>query len=58
MVQINIGSSITIVRMTLIHACTIEDNAFIGMPTIMDKAIIEEYGFVGVRSLVPPGTGG
>lgn len=52
----NIGSNITIGHMALIHACTIEDNAFIGMQTtIMDKAIIEEYGFVGAGSLVPPG---
>ncbi len=52
----NIGSNITIGHMALIHACTIEDNAFIGMQaTLMDKAIIEEYGFVGAGSLVPPG---
>lgn len=52
----NIGSNITIGHMALIHACTIEDNAFIGMQaTVMDKAIIEEYGFVGAGSLVPPG---
>lgn len=52
----NIGDNITIGHMVLIHACTIEDNAFIGMhSTIMDKAIIEEYGFVGAGSLVPPG---
>ena len=29
----NIGSNITIGHMALIHACTIEDNAFIGMQT-------------------------
>ena len=52
----HIGSNITIGHMALIHACTIEDNAFIGMQSaIMDKAIIEEYGFVGAGSLVPPG---
>ncbi|NRB11429.1 MAG: gamma carbonic anhydrase family protein [Rickettsiaceae bacterium] len=52
----NIGSNITIGHLALIHACTIEDNAFIGMSsTIMDKAIIEEYGFVAAGSLVTPG---
>jgi gamma-carbonic anhydrase len=52
----NIGSNITIGHMALIHACTIEDNAFIGMQAaIMDKAIVEEYGFVGAGSLLPPG---
>ena len=52
----NIGSNITIGYMALIHACAIEDNAFIGMQAaVMDKAIIEEYGFVGAGSLIPPG---
>lgn len=52
----NIGSNITIGHMALIHACAIEDNAFIGMQAaVMDKAIIEEYGFVGAGSLIPPG---
>ena len=42
--------------MALLHACTIEDNAFIGMQAaVMDKAIVEEYGFVGAGSLIPPG---
>lgn len=52
----NIGDNITIGHMALIHACTIEDNAFIGMQaTVMDKVIIEEYGFIGAGSLIPPG---
>ena len=52
----NIGSNVTVGHMALIHACTIGDNAFIGMQsTIMDKVIIEEYGFVGAGSLVSPG---
>lgn len=52
----HIGSNITVGHMALLHACTIEDNAFIGMQSaVMDKAIIEEYGFVGAGSLIPPG---
>lgn len=52
----HIGSNITVGHMALLHACTIEDNAFIGMQAaVMDKAIVEEYGFVGAGSLVPPG---
>lgn len=52
----NIGSDITIGHMALIHACTIMDNAFIGMhSTVMDKAIIEQYAFVAAGSLVTPG---
>lgn len=50
-----IGNNITIGHMALIHACTIEDNAFIGMQAIiMDNAIVEEYGFVAAGSLVSP----
>ena len=42
--------------MALIHACSIEDNAFIGMQsTVMDKSIVEEYGFLGAGSLLSPG---
>ena len=52
----HIGSNITVGHMALLHACTIEDNAFIGMQAaVMDKAIVEEYGFVGAGSLIPPG---
>lgn len=49
-----IGDNVTVGHMALIHACTIEDNAFIGMQsTIMDKAIVEEFGFLGAGSLLP-----
>ncbi|MBN8511719.1 MAG: gamma carbonic anhydrase family protein [Rickettsiales bacterium] len=51
-----IGSNITIGHMALVHACTIHDNAFVGMhSTVMDKAIVEEFGFLGAGSLLPPG---
>ncbi|NDA90905.1 MAG: gamma carbonic anhydrase family protein [Alphaproteobacteria bacterium] len=40
----SIGNNVTIGHLALIHACTIKNNAFIGMQsTIMDKAMIEEY---------------
>ncbi len=49
-----IGDNVTVGHMALIHACTVEDNAFIGMQsTVMDKAIIEEFGFLGAGSLLP-----
>ena len=52
----HIGDNITVGHMALLHACTVEDNAFIGMQAaVMDKAIVEEYGFVGPGSLVSPG---
>lgn len=52
----HIGNNVTVGHLALIHACTIEDNAFVGMQAIvMDKAIVEEFGFIGAGSLVPPG---
>lgn len=51
----HIGDNVTIGHLALIHACTIADNAFIGMrATVMDKAIIEEFAFVAAGSLVTP----
>jgi carbonic anhydrase/acetyltransferase-like protein (isoleucine patch superfamily) len=52
----HIGDNVTIGHLALIHACTIADNAFIGMrAVIMDKAVIEEFAFVAAGSLVTPG---
>lgn len=52
----HIGDNITVGHMALIHACTLHNNCFVGMSsTIMDNAIIEEWGFVGAGSLVTPG---
>lgn len=52
---VSIGNNVTIGHMALIHACTIHDNAFIGMrATIMDYAIVEEYGFLAAGSLLTP----
>lgn len=51
-----IGSRVTIGHMALIHACTIEDDAMIGMQsTIMDGAVVESGALVAACSLVPPG---
>ncbi len=51
-----IGDNVTIGHRAVIHACTIGDYGFIGMSaTVMDKAIIEPFGFVAAGSLVPPG---
>lgn len=52
----HIGDNITVGHMALIHACTLEDNCFIGMGSIiMDKAVVEEWGFIAAGSLVTPG---
>lgn len=50
-----IGKNITIGHMSLIHACQLMDYSFIGMGSIiMDKVVVEEYGFVAAGSLVTP----
>ena len=52
----NIGANVTIGHMALIHSCTIEDYAFIGMhSTIMDKARVEPYSMVAAGALISPG---
>lgn len=51
-----IGSCVTIGHMALIHACTIEDGAMIGMQsTVMDGAVVEAGALVAAGALVPPG---
>lgn len=51
-----IGDNITVGHMALLHACKIHDNAFIGMKSvIMDKVVVEEYGFVAAGSLLTHG---
>ena len=52
---VKIGDFVTIGHMALIHACTIQNNAFIGMrATVMDNVVIEEYGFVAAGALITP----
>lgn len=51
-----IGSGVTIGHMALIHACTIEDDAFIGMhATLMDGVVVEKGAMVAAGALVTPG---
>ena len=51
-----IGSHVSIGHLALIHACTIEDDAMIGMQaTVMDGAVVEAGALVAAGSLVPPG---
>ena len=52
---VRIGNKVTIGHCCLIHACTIEDNAFIGMrATIMDYCVIEKQAFIAAGSLLTP----
>lgn len=51
-----IGSGVTIGHSVLLHACTLEDNCFIGMrATVMDGAVVESGAMVAAGALVTPG---
>ena len=42
--------------MALLHACTLEDGAFVGMrATIMDDALVESGAMVAAGALITPG---
>lgn len=50
-----IGSNITIGHLALLHACTLEDNCFIGMGAkILDDAVVESHSMVAAGALVTP----
>lgn len=51
-----IGADITIGHMALLHACTVEDGAFIGMrATVMDECVVEAGGMLAAGALLTPG---
>jgi len=51
-----IGKGVTIGHNAIIHACIIEDYAFIGMGSIiMDLARVESYAMLAAGAIVPPG---
>ena len=51
-----IGDDVSIGHMALIHGCTLEDQAFVGMhATVMDECVVESLGFVAAGALVTPG---
>lgn len=51
-----IGSGVTIGHSVLLHACTLENDCFIGMhSTIMDGAVVESGAWVAAGALVTPG---
>ena len=48
-----IGDNVTIGHRATLHACNVENNAFIGMgATVLDKAIIRENAMLGANTLV------
>jgi len=51
-----IGSDVTIGHRVILHGCTIQDRALIGMGSIiLDGVIVESEVILGAGSLVPPG---
>ena len=51
-----IGDRVSIGHMALIHACTLEDEAFVGMKAVvMDGAVVESGAMVAAGALVTPG---
>lgn len=51
-----IGADVTIGHSALIHACILEDGAFVGMrATVMDGAVVEGGAMVAAGALVTPG---
>lgn len=51
-----IGDRVTIGHMALIHACTLEDDSFVGMKAcVMDGAVVEKGALVAAGALVTPG---
>ena len=51
-----VGDGVTIGHGALVHACTIKDNARIGIGAIvLNGALVEEEAQVGAGALVPPG---
>lgn len=51
-----IGDNVTIGHSTIIHACTIKSNSFVGMGcVVMDQAIIEEGAMLAAGAVLTPG---
>ena len=51
-----IGNRVTVGHMALLHACTVEDDAMVGMQaTVMDRSTVETGAMVAAGALVTPG---
>ena len=51
-----IGDNVTVGHMALLHACTLEDNSFVGMKAcVMDGARVRSNGMLAAGALLTPG---
>ena len=51
----NIGSGVTVGHSALLHACTLEDDCFVGMGAIiMDGAVVESGAMLAAGALLAP----
>ncbi|MBI1216834.1 MAG: gamma carbonic anhydrase family protein [Alphaproteobacteria bacterium] len=51
-----LGDDVTVGHMAMLHACTVEDGAFIGMKAcVMDGAVVEKGAMVAAGALVTAG---
>jgi carbonic anhydrase/acetyltransferase-like protein (isoleucine patch superfamily) len=51
-----VGRNVTVGHMALLHACEVQDEAFVGMhSTVLDGAVVESGAMVAAGALVPPG---
>jgi carbonic anhydrase/acetyltransferase-like protein (isoleucine patch superfamily) len=51
-----VGKNVTVGHMALLHACEVQDGAFIGMhSTVLDGAVVETEAMVAAGALVTPG---
>lgn len=52
----HIGDDVTVGHMALLHDCTIQSRAFVGMrATVMDKGLVESEGALAAGALLTPG---
>ncbi|MEJ0063470.1 MAG: gamma carbonic anhydrase family protein [Alphaproteobacteria bacterium] len=52
----HVGSGVTVGHMVVLHDCTIEDNAFVGMKScVMDRARIKSQGMLATMGLLTAG---
>lgn len=52
-----IGDNVTVGHSAVLHGCTVEDEAFIGMgATLLDGVVVEKHGMVAAGSLVRQNT--